>query len=277
MRDTPLSFSLLHATYRAGVQAITIRDEWIERSSGSFDIEYVFACNTDDEISMSIPHIALGEAGPSLGKVTAVRNWNWAAANATGQILAVISDDLHPCDDWDLQLSEVIARLDPLHVPFVVNVRDSKSQHSPWISHPIVSRAYYRSFGLWDDEYAGWVVDFEFTMNAHRNGVVLDGLHIVFTHEHPLHGADSTTSHDLMRASAEEGYRVFRRNWPPYKRFLLRRYFHPRPHQVRISRARLLARRSIPWIGLLKAVVPKRIRHRIRELQHGKSTGVAEW
>src|SRR6476646_7802668 len=89
--------SLLHATYRAGQIALEGRDAWLARAGDPEQIEHIFAFDADDELSAGFD----GVASPPRDGVTAVRNWNAAAAVATGDLLVTIADDLLPCEGWD--------------------------------------------------------------------------------------------------------------------------------------------------------------------------------
>ena len=85
------------ATYRAGSPAVTLRDKWIAAANQPGRVEHLFSSNADDEISMTCEEVAAGIIGCEMpGQVTAVRNWNAAAAACTGDLLVVIADDLHP-------------------------------------------------------------------------------------------------------------------------------------------------------------------------------------
>src|SRR5882724_9650615 len=104
--------SLLHATYKRVGGPAEVRDAWLDRAVDPDSIEYVLSMDADD-----LATVAVTEGLPRLvnppqgGAVTAVRNWNAAAAAANGDLLVVIADDLFPPHGWDRTLLETIGGL----------------------------------------------------------------------------------------------------------------------------------------------------------------------
>lgn len=268
-----VTISLLHATHRAGASALARRDRWLALAARPELVEYHFAFDDDDDVSVAAIG---GEALPNLGgRVTAVRNWNWAARRSTGDLMMVVADDLQPAEQgWDNQLRRVCGALDATKVPFAVKVRDGEKAAEHLMRHPVVSRAYYAAYGLFDDGYFGIGADNDFTLSAHCYGLVLDGRGLVLDHEHPTHGAPPTASHSRMSAPAErdDGKARFERRWPLRRRRIWYRYFKPRRGQRRVSRIRLLARSGMTRLGWARAFVPNFVRHRVRSLV-GKGLG----
>lgn len=265
---TGIRISLLHATYRAGIEAIAVREEWMARAARPERVEYIFACDHDDEISMGCPAIAAGVVGaPMPGRVSAVRNWNAAASASTGDLLMVVADDLHPPQDWDAALESLCRDLDPRRAAFVIKVRDHKDDHVGLIRHPILSRRYFERFGLWHPQYEGYVVDNDFTLCAHRRNVVIDGRRLQLNHRSPLEGGATSASHQLMRESREVGKAVFARRWPVWKRRLVRLPLRPRSGQRTISPWSQLARASLSRTGYLLALIPRPILDRLRAIR----------
>lgn len=257
-----LSISLLHATYRAGPKAVAIQEAWLESAAHPGRVEYVFACDQDDEISLSVASIAAGVLGvPMTGKVTAVRNWNAAAESSNGDLLVVVADDLYPPQDWDSILEALCCDLDPNRAAFVIKVRDRQLDQRDSIKHPILSRRYFERFGLWCPEYDGWYVDDDFTLSAHRRNLVIDGRRLQLDHRHPSAGAPSSSSHDLIRETRERGKVIFDRRWPMWKRRLVRLPLRPRTDQQTIGIWSQLARSSLSRTGYIIALVPSPIRN----------------
>jgi Glycosyl transferase family 2 len=257
------TFSLLHATYHAGQAAEAVRDAWIETADQPENVEHLFACDEDDPVSMARTAIRAGVVGASLpGRVTAVRNWNAAAAASTGDILVVIADDLRPPQGWDTMLLRVIVDLDPKRAAFVVNVRDGDEPRDGLIRHPVVSRHYYEKYGLFESQYDGIGVDNDFTLAAFRRGVVIDGRSIVLDHQHPTRGAEPSQSHRTMNATDSQlaGKALFARRWPTYKRHLFRRYLVPRAGRSTISSVSRAVLESRSRVGYLVGLLPRRVR-----------------
>jgi hypothetical protein len=220
MRPT---ISLLHATYRRQGGPTEVMKVWLGRADRPERVEYIFAMDTDDHASVAQTEGHLRTVNPrSSGRVTSVRNWNAAAAVAGGDLLMVISDDLFPPQGWDSTLTAMIRRVDPLSVPFAVKVRDSTSGTSTLMRHPIVSRAYYSSFGLFSDAYFGLYCDNDITTRAFWRSIILDGRSISFHHENPILYSSLTPSEShLMINTARErehGKALYESSWPRWKR-----------------------------------------------------------
>ena len=227
--------SLLHATYRSGTAAVGIREEWLRRARDPASVEHIFAYGQDDLVSQKM--VADGgflavETGPSGGLVTAVANWNAAAGMATGALLFVIADDLLPPMHWDALLWEAIGGLDHRRVAFAVKVTDrddpKPSVSKPlrmWrvnlLSHPIVSRAYYQRFGLFDPRFRGVYCDDDITFRSFRYSGVVNAKHVVLSHKRGGFSGDKRLTESQERVSsqdeAEHGLRVLNGMWPWYR------------------------------------------------------------
>lgn len=250
-----------------------MRAEWLAAASSSERVEHIFSSDADDEISQSLSEIRAGVVNPRMQGVSAVRNWNAAAAAARGDLLVVIADDLLPCARWDALLDEVLVDLDPLLTPFVVKIAESDSHRDLLLRHPVVSRAYYNRFGLWNPEYQGHYVDHDFTYAAYNHGLVLDGRRVRLTHMNAAYGHSATRTESqvrMMSESATDGRALFARHWPLWRRRSTKRYFRPKPGQTRIHEGKRLFRIGIAKLGYLKAIVPHRMRH-LAQRHRGKA------
>lgn len=108
-----------------------VRDEWIPSAENPCRIEHLFAADADDAASMDTPEIAAGIIGDAQpGRVTAVRNWNAAAAASPGDLIVVIADDLWPSPGWDTAIERLCGDFDPKLAAFVIKVRDSPTAGS---------------------------------------------------------------------------------------------------------------------------------------------------
>lgn len=179
--------SLLHATYKRVGGPLEVRDAWLDRAVWPDAIEYVLSMDEDDRATVAltagVPRL-VNPAGN--GAVTAVRNWNVAAAAAKGDLLVVIADDLFPPPGWDRALIETTGPLNPLRTPFVVKVGDSPRPNDVLLRHPVVSRAFYDKFGLFSPAYRGVYCDTDLTRRAFWNSVILDGRSLQVEHRHPV-------------------------------------------------------------------------------------------
>src|SRR5687767_14490201 len=120
------TISLLHATFHRQGGPLEIKDAWLASADHPERVEYIFAMDADDIATVGRTeghHRVVSPAGD--GRVTSVRNWNAAAALATGDLLMVIADDLFPAPGWDTALLSLIGPLDPSVVSYTVKVGDS--------------------------------------------------------------------------------------------------------------------------------------------------------
>ena len=201
---------------------------------------------------MSCEEVAAGVVGCEMpGRVTAVRNWNAAAAACTGDLLVVIADDLHPSHGWDTALEALCHDLDPVRAAFVINVNDHHVLDD-LIRHPVISRNYYKNYGLWHPQYDGYCVDNDFTLSAHRRNVVIEGSQLKFDHKHWLRNTSTSSlseSQELIRTTGPQGKAIFVQRWPTWKRRLIRWPLKPRAGQVVISPAERAIRRTVARLG----------------------------
>jgi hypothetical protein len=193
---------------------------------------------------------------------SAVQNWNAAAEMAEGDLLFVISDDLNPFPGWDENLVSLCHSLDPLLLDFAVKINDSPNHSDTTLRHPIVSRKFFESFGLFDPDFRGVYCDNDITMRAYLFSQILDGRELRFRHSHPHFERDvaESVSHKKINAEREyeRGAAVFRQKYAPLHRGLnLNRLSLPTP-SFRDAPVRGIRRLLFP---LLKPKQWKRLSH----------------
>ncbi|SDB80679.1 Glycosyl transferase family 2 [Raineyella antarctica] len=214
-------YSLLHATYRRGESPVEVKDAWLSAAADPAAIEHIFALDADDSRTLAWVEGHRQVVSPPTGEVTAVRNWNAAAAAATGDVLVVIADDLYPPPHWDVRLAGIIGpRLDPVRVPFAVKALDVTSAQNPatdtLMRHPIVSRAFYEKFGLFSPRFTGVYCDNDITRRALWGAVVLDGRSgLVLEHRHATttHRRTESTSRINEARAWAEGLATYEDAW----------------------------------------------------------------
>jgi len=86
---------------------------------------------------------------------------------------------------WDESLASLCRSLDPLLVDFAVKIKDSPNHADTTLRHPIVSRKFFESFGLFDPNFRGVYCDNDITMRAYLLSQILDGRELSFRHSHP--------------------------------------------------------------------------------------------
>jgi hypothetical protein len=238
--------SILHATFRSQSGPVSIKETWLQRAERPELIEYVFAMDADDEATVSETeghHRVVGSPGD--GQVTAVRNWNAAAAaTSSGDILMVIADDLLPPQAWDTTLVTMIGSLDASTVAFAIKVTDSPYENDTLLRHPIVSRAFYQRYGLFSSGYRGVFCDNDITVRAFWHSVILDGRSMILEHQHPAFNTSEVWSESQRSINTpfdyQRGRELFEATWSLRQR-LARRHLAPTGPQTQLSESALLA------------------------------------
>jgi hypothetical protein len=181
-----MSVSLLHATYHRDGGPLEHRDTWMARADRPDRVEYVVAMDSDDTRAIAETAGMLRVVSPATpGSVSSVRNWNAAAAIATGDLLVVIADDLFPPPGWDTTLQNIVRGLDPTTTHFAVNATDAPDDQRLLLRHPVISRAFYADFGLFNAAFRGVYCDDDLTQRALWRSRIIDGRRLVLEHRHP--------------------------------------------------------------------------------------------
>lgn len=213
-----MRISLLHATYHRERGPLALRDAWLGLAEHPESIDYVVAMDSDDTRAIAETEglvRAVSTATPV--SVTSVRNWNAAAALATGDLLFVIADDLYPPAGWDTTLAQIIRGLDPTTTHFAVKATDDPDDQRLLLRHPVVSRAFYAEFGLFTPEFRGVYCDDDITQRALWRSRIIDGRRLVLYHRHPAldTSVPASASHNRVNTFAEyeHGQRTFEHLW----------------------------------------------------------------
>ena len=162
--------------------------------------------------------------------MSAVRNWNSAAAASRGALLFVIADDLEPAADWDMTLRTIVGTLDPQKFPFAIGLADDRGT---LMRHPVISRRFYSQLGLFAPEFTGVYCDTEITLRAYNKAVVLNGQRLSLLHRRPNNTDGFQWSESQTRLNAPEEYeiglRILLDKWGRVRRATRHDYFEPRP------------------------------------------------
>lgn len=224
--------SLLHATYHRPGGPLPVVDAWAEAAHSPELVEHVVALDDDDQLALEATASSLRVVSPASEQITAVRNWNAAAAVASGDILIVISDDLVPRPGWDATLSQVVSCFDARATSFAVKCADSTLQDDVLLRHPVISRRFYEELGLFAPRFRGVFCDDDITTRAFWHAGLVDGRSVVFDHLHPskMQGHDATLSHAKINAPKEYqfGYATYCSMWPSFRRL-------PRPRLIQVN------------------------------------------
>lgn len=251
-----MNCSVLHATYHRAGGPLEVKNVWLSQADHPESIEYIFAMDSDDETTVALTRGHKRTVSPPMGgAVTAVRNWNAAAAAASGDLLIVIADDLFPPEHWDTQIAHFVRNLDMTSSPFALKISDSPGRDS-LLRHPIVSRAFYLRHGLFSASYTGVYCDDDLSLRAYWRAIIIDGHGIEFEHRHPSLNDSVLSTESHLRINAEEEYirgrEVFRAKWNWFQRVAPRRLVDPhRVSSLSTSRTRLLRAQNYTWSSLM--------------------------
>lgn len=116
-------FTVCHATYKRPQQAVRVMQMWRDRALEPRAVEYIFACNNDDQ---SVVELSAGVAeafmesrpfwgcrmvgGDFAGSAPA---WNAAATGCHGTVIIQAQDDVEPPNHWDVKLREKLEGKNP--------------------------------------------------------------------------------------------------------------------------------------------------------------------
>ncbi len=205
-----------------GAKDIEVRNMWLERAAHPERVAYYFGiCESDTEIVEQLQHYPHGLA-PAVpeGHSSAVANYNAAARAATAsgaRIFIMAQSDVYPPHGWDEQ---VIQAMTPhMDKPTVLHVSDGFDQPGQQLMTIMTFnwRWWLGREWLLCPEYDGYWSDTEFSFRAYRDGVVQDGRHIKFYHDHPLFtGAASDECYRRQQnpEANERGKAIFKRRNP---------------------------------------------------------------
>lgn len=134
-----MKISILHPSYQRPELARKCYDEWMGKCDDVASVEYVLCLSSNDESAY--------EAFPEamvvylMGDNGLVKQVNYAATFATGDLLIAISDDFGCPEHWDTLLREALQG----NQDYVVKTQDGIQ---PYImTLPMMDRKYYERFG----------------------------------------------------------------------------------------------------------------------------------
>lgn len=158
------------------------RDKWIRAASKTADYEMV--CCFDYGADMTPERAAPARLVHNYGPKCSNDATNVAAAASIGRILVVISDDVFPCENWDLELLKVRQLLSSNPCVVQVSTGGTADQRG-LLTVQILNRARYDQVGyIFHPSYISMFGDDEFSEHARRDGVLVQALDITFRHEH---------------------------------------------------------------------------------------------
>jgi len=200
-------------------QAIKIRELYLERAARPELVSYFFGVNEGDaavvEGIKDYPH-AVSAAVPE-GHSSAVANYNAAAKAAaeSAKIVLMAQDDCYPPHGWDEQ---IVQAMEPHKgKPAVLHVFDGFRKDQIMVL-PCFNWSYFAGRKwLFNPEFDGYWSDTEWSWRAYKEGVVKDGRHIQFFHDHPLFTGAKSDAEYMRQQNPEaerRGREVFERVAP---------------------------------------------------------------
>lgn len=216
------TISIVHATWHRARSPVEVREVWLTKAEHPELIEYVFAVDADDELSLVWTTGCQRVVSPADPRSTTVRNWNAAAKLTSGELLVVVADDLFPPMHWDKHLRRIVQGLSPSRQAFAIKVTDSPSHRDTLMRHPVISRALFERNGLFDPRFRGVYCDDDITLTCFWRYAILDGRELVLDHRHPALDESITQSASQTRQNQTEEYRhgaaVLKSKWSVWKR-----------------------------------------------------------
>jgi glycosyltransferase involved in cell wall biosynthesis len=206
-----MNFSLAYTSARHTIVPKIVK-LWNERSKFK-DIEWVISVDESNKEGFDalqalkeLPTLPNAECQAvkivvNKGRKNCVDGWNAAAAETTGKVIIAVADDFVPPVDWDEKLMALFPS-DWMDGEYVVHVNDGFVGHIFTLA--ILTRKRYDRFGyLWYPQYESMFVDTEFGDVAHRDGVVIDAMHLLFEHMHPACSKRQRDTVDLEHENKE--------------------------------------------------------------------------
>ena len=220
-----MKISLLHPSRNRGLKARSAAREWLAKSTGDYEIEYILSLDNDDsqifmykeslwDIASDFPHVSVKlSIGESNFVVAAT---NRAAKKATGDVLIFMADDFGCPDKWDVKiLKEIAAKYYENNKLVALLIEDCCNKNYNVLTLPIITKAVYNTYGYFFHPCFKSIFCDNFMFHqADIRGYLVKALHLEFPHYHysnineTLKGKEDET---YMRSNGlyDEGRRTF--------------------------------------------------------------------
>jgi len=172
-------FSLIHPSRGRCFEAMEAMQQWISKSSGIHEIEYLCSVDIDDPSlqcyidNFDSDYLLINDNRSIVGAV------NVGALDSKGDCLVVISDDFDCIDDWDMVLHQRInGKKD-----FAILIDDGIQKEI--MTLPIISRELYNKIGfIYYPGYFSMFADNDITEVCKKHGTLIDATDLLFKHRH---------------------------------------------------------------------------------------------
>ncbi len=245
--STP-TFSILHATYGRPEKAVSAMRMWLDRAVHPKNVEYIFACNSDDptvpqlmdKIEQSLGFSSRVIANDFKGSAPA---WDAAAKASTGEILIQAQDDVEPPQGWDLKLLTAIhygtkppdqfgcpVWWDAKGAKVFVAVSDGYRKDNLCCT-AIMTRARYEQCGEFlHSGFQSVFSDDDVTIRAYADAAdgkctLVEARDLVFLHRHHYHDKTVPLDATYQRENSDEAYRIGAKLFAERNSELVRRGF----------------------------------------------------
>lgn len=188
-----IQISLIHPSRNRPVIAQKAYSNWLQKSSGKINIEYILSIDNDDE--QLIQYLKTEKNEKTFFKETqivldnknALEAINNAAKISLGNIIVVMSDDFDCEQNWDEKLCELLEG----KTFFCAKTKDGIQPHI--ITLPIIDRAFYNHFGyIYNPIYQHMYCDTEMSCVAYLMNAYIDiQKDLTFKHNHYSIGAST--------------------------------------------------------------------------------------
>lgn len=174
-----MKISLLHPSRGRAEKAYQTYRNWIEKSSGEIEIEYLLSLDSDDNYDLYKEIFGIDFHSIIAKNSNLVEASNSVADSCTGDLIVLISDDFDCPENWDLLLLDAVKD----KKDFVLKTFDGIQK---WIvTLPIMDRTYYEKQGyIYYPEYQHMFCDTDMTHKASLEGKLIVRNDLVFTHNH---------------------------------------------------------------------------------------------
>ncbi len=174
-------------------QEVKLIGEWAQDADGVWDRSGLFQPNYSP-VQLDLMRFGWNLVIKNRGRDCVVDQINAGAAASSGKLLIGIMDDLEAPQHWDVGLllslwpdhptTEVIAP--ELDREAVIDLTGEPTEH---IVYGALARARYEKQGfILHPEFESMFADNYFSHQAHKDGVVINGRHLGFRHNHPTNG-----------------------------------------------------------------------------------------
>lgn len=231
---TPL-ISVVHATRERPEQALFVCGAWYGAADHPDQIEWLFGVDEDDEASCKLlsgfDATRYGTAVATVvnrGPRTSIEASNVAFRASRGRVLIQCSDDYYAPSHWD---TEILKRFGDLDKPAVLGTGDpnGRVEDNPKYSGDglltmvCATRAYLERVGyFYYPEYAGVMVDFDFTQKAAADHVLIDAYEdLHFIHDWRGGKDDPQQDETYRRHLSEENGKIGVQVWEKRRNQLL--------------------------------------------------------